>query len=879
MRRHFAPFRVHASSTCALITVISWLFAVTPAKAEDLVFSAPILLSGDDLVAAAAGVQEGANVAAGGSQFLAVWTDYRSSPDDYPPFASEGTGADIYAARLDSDGSLIDPVPFVVDEALGDQIEPRVAWDGQNWLVVWKQQTETLPTYDELRAVRVSPDGQILDASPISIHNDDSYYTGLEVAGGGGGWVVTFQADGPLSGLVAVRVTDDGVVSNPGGLLVHSTNFLMEFDIAFAGDQYMMVWSGSFDSPRARRYTPELSLLGTSALPFGQRVASDGTDFLVVRASGSPPLATIDAVRVMEDGGLTSPVTLFTGGNQDGTCCVDVVWDGSLYWVSWGGPRLARVTAEGAVLDPGGFWVTPSVSPVSQPGLAGVPGGGVQLVYNDGVSAAADPKDVRGGQVGTDTQFGNESVVSVGAPAQLGADFAEGDGVHLVAFLSRGSDSARVLVQRLNDDGVSMDVEPIEVAVGPFSHRGAPSLSEVRAAWNGSLFMVTWSDGIQVFMRRMLADGTFLDPSPRVVMDGRDPDLSAVGDVFLVVALDYIDDNPHWQAAFSMRVDGATGTNLDIESTPIDGFLIFARHPRVETWGNRWLAVWQRNISHDNTIAGTTAAIIEPDGTTAGAIDVPLGWRPQVAVSPTKALFVAVTGTIATATTDLEGVIMNEDGSFQGSPFGISDAEDKQLRPCVTWNGTEFIVAWEDKRGALIYFDERTDIFGTRVLEDGTVMDPSGVALLAEASPEIRPALFSTGGQAFLASSSLRPAAEGAAYRIVVQRSLAPADVEFGEPTGPLSVRLGGVRPNPMTSAGVIYFDVEADVRVDVSIFDATGARVRSLAEQRLLTGGQTVEMVWDGLDDAGRELGSGVYFYEVRTPLSRIGQRLVLVR
>ena len=41
---------------------------------------------------------------------------------------------------------------------------------------------------------------------------------------------------------------------------------------------------------------------------------------------------------------------------------------------------------------------------------------------------------------------------------------------------------------------------------------------------------------------------------------------------------------------------------------------------------------------------------------------------------------------------------MNADGTFATNDFVIVEAAGRQLRPVVTWNGTEFVVAWDDQR-------------------------------------------------------------------------------------------------------------------------------------------------------------------------------------
>ena len=859
--------------------VLALVLFVAPAAKGELSFTAPQFLPGDTLAGAAAGMQVEADVALGDGQYLTVWSDGRTTPDDYWPFATEGSGTDVYAARLDAAGDPIEAGALMVSQLAGDQIEPRVAWNGENWLVIWRQNQAALPSYEEILAARVAPDGTVLDATPIVVHSDQSFYTDATVGGGDGEWLVLFQHNGNTDDLRAVRVQGDGTIANPGGQAIHSTFFLMDFDIAFSQSQYLVVWSGSFDAPRARRYTPDLQVLGTSALPFARRVATDGTDFLVVHASGPGPGATVDAVTVSATGSVGSPATLYTAGSQSSTHGADVVWDGTSYWVSFNGNRMARVNAAGQVLDPGGFDVTPGTAPVSLPAIAPVPAGGAQLVYHDGVSGADYPKDVYGGRVLPSRVFGGDVLLSRGAPAQTEPDFAVGAAdVNLVVFLSRTSGSGRILAQRIDDAGAALDAEPIEVATGPIPGIGVPTLGAPAAAWNGSVFFVTWSDGVQVLARRMQPDGTFLDASPLVVMDGRDPDVDAVGSVFLIAALEYLSGNPHWQATHTMRVDGVTGANLDPVPNALGGFLIFARHPRVVSWADRWLVVWQRNLSHDNPVAGTTAAIVMPDGTTPGTVEVPVGWRPDVAVSGDRALVVAVDGSIASATNDLHACLMANDGTLIGTTFAISTATDKQLRPAVSWNGTEFVVAWEDKRDAIIYFDERTDVYGTRVTTDGSVLDPSGVPLAADVVPEGRPALTSIGGEVLMATSTFRTDPSLAAYRIAIQRTAGEGVTAVPDvaPVTDATIRLLGARPNPTVAATTIRFALGSSSPVTIRVFDAGGRLVRTLVDHEPMTAAAMHEVPWEGRDDVGRAVGSGVYFYRVRTPHETVGGKIV---
>ena len=93
--------------------------------------------------------------------------------------------------------------------------------------------------------------------------------------------------------------------------------------------------------------------------------------------------------------------------------------------------------------------------------------------------------------------------------------------------------------------------------------------------------------------------------------------------------------------------------------------------------------------------------------------------------------------------------------------------------------------------------------------------------------------------------------------------------------------------PNPFNPAVTLRLGVPAGdgarqssggaVAVDVSIYDPRGRLVRALHPGPLQPGTHT--LVWDGRDGRGQALGSGVYFYEVRSGTDRIAGKITLVR
>ena len=89
---------------------------------------------GDDAIGAAAGDQSAPAIARGGDTFLVVWSDKRSNPNGGIYFEFE-TSNDIYGVRLDATGNPLEPVSFPIAAGPGSQENPKVVWNGTNWLV------------------------------------------------------------------------------------------------------------------------------------------------------------------------------------------------------------------------------------------------------------------------------------------------------------------------------------------------------------------------------------------------------------------------------------------------------------------------------------------------------------------------------------------------------------------------------------------------------------------------------------------------------------------------------------------------------------------------------------------------------------------------
>lgn len=84
------------------------------------------------------------------------------------------------------------------------------------------------------------------------------------------------------------------------------------------------------------------------------------------------------------------------------------------------------------------------------------------------------------------------------------------------------------------------------------------------------------------------------------------------------------------------------------------------------------------------------------------------------------------------------------------------------------------------------------------------------------------------------------------------------------------------VYPNPFRSNAEIRLSLPTSGEASFVIFDASGRKVRTLLDG---TAPAAPVLRWDGRDDAGRSVGSGVYFYRMATPTGTQGGRIDKIR
>jgi hypothetical protein len=319
----------------------------------------------------------GASVAFDGDDFLVAWSQ-----------ASSGV-LEVFAAQVSGDGTKVEPVGAL--SSTGDSrldFRPSVAWNGSRFLVVWEH--EFGPGDQDIQGRLVTRAG--FPASGVfNVTAPTSNQTSPEVTAGGGTFMVVWtDARAGNLDVFRGRVANDSTRLDGSGVPVAQSTSVSEAtpDVAWNGSRFLVAYERDSDS-HAQLLDATGALVGSSIpvgtgadLQFVPKVASNGTDYLVVWQSGTDT-SDVAGARVSSTGTVLGPVPVSSAPAQQDA--PDVAFNGT-YLVAWRDSRngdddlfAARVTSAGAIQDPNGFLVeagtrTGALSFIDGPAVAPAPG-------------------------------------------------------------------------------------------------------------------------------------------------------------------------------------------------------------------------------------------------------------------------------------------------------------------------------------------------------------------------------------------------------------------------------------------------------------------------------------------------------------------------
>ncbi|UCF05807.1 MAG: T9SS type A sorting domain-containing protein [bacterium] len=257
---------------------------------------------------------------------------------------------------------------------------------------------------------------------------------------------------------------------------------------------------------------------------------------------------------------------------------------------------------------------------------------------------------------------------------------------------------------------------------------------------------------------------------------------------------------------------------------------------------------------------------------------------------------------------DLYAQRINPDGSAGWAADGVAicGAVQDQTAPKLTPDGGGgALIAWKDENsGAADIYGQRVDAGGHTVtatlLHDYSAF-LSGLAIvlewtLSEADEPVDFLVMRASGPSMtfgeIPSSGIsrdglffsfidRSCEPGMVYRYRIDVTDAGGRRVLFE-TGPITTPpmlpvLHQNIPNPFNPSTIIRYYLPEDCSVVLVVFDAGGATVRRLVDGYRRKGFH--EEIWNGTNENGQPMSSGVYFYRLRTGKNRMSRKMILVR
>jgi hypothetical protein len=145
------------------------------------------------------------SVAWDGESFFVVWQDRRN-----------GKRWDIYGTRISIDGEVLNPdgIPIALGKSTNDQVSPTLSFDGENYIVVWQGKVTSKVWNVYFSIVSVSKDGEVTVKGKKAISPIAKNQISPAVAFNGENYFIVWQdfRSGKFWDIYGARVTPSGNV-------------------------------------------------------------------------------------------------------------------------------------------------------------------------------------------------------------------------------------------------------------------------------------------------------------------------------------------------------------------------------------------------------------------------------------------------------------------------------------------------------------------------------------------------------------------------------------------------------------------------------------------------------------------------------------------
>jgi len=738
-------------------------------------------------------VPESPAVAYHDSIYLVVWADYRNW--DW----------DIYGARIDINGNVLDPDGFVISSIPGCyQYYPSAVFGNTNFLIVWH---EGAGVY----GCRVTPDGQVLNPNGFPISTNSEYQFAPSVSFDGVNYLVMWQdtTDIGIYDIYGIRIDTAGNAIDTVDIHISAANNSQENPSAvFDGTNYLVTWqdsrSGQFDIYGARVDTSGLVLdsagiVISNALNWQEHpaVTFNGTNFIVTWLDWRDNQPDIYCARLDSSGLLLDSTGIFISNGVNDIYCPGVASDGNNCFIAWPDDRSwrshiygARVDTAGTVLDPEGILFSTAL-------------------YSQWFSSGA----------------------------------FDGTNYFVVWQDYRRDEYSNIFGARIDTTGTVLESSGIAICTTSYSY--SPAI-----AYDGLNYLAVWLgiSGTRIDTSGALLDSNFID-----LGNGFDPSICFDGINYFVVYRRNID-------IYGARIN-TSGIVLDSAGFRISPLNDMEKYPAVDFDGTNYFVVWQDSRNEVFGLSDIYGTFVDTAGNVLDTLGFPVSVlffieqsHPCVAFDGVNYLVVWQDSRndyadIYGARVTQAGVVLDTSGIL------ICGATSAQYKPQVAFDGLDYCVIWEDWRGG-----NYSDIYGCHVDTSGSIINTFIVS--TKANNQLHPYLIKGPGKFLITYTGFIDTVNN--YPANTMRIWGRFHPFVGiEETVGLEKRITKqnlqIYPNPFQKKCCIKYSLPQKTKVNISIYDVTGRLVKEIINEEQNFG------IYNRTFDV-RNLSQGVYFFRLNT-------------
>jgi hypothetical protein len=422
------------------------------------------------------------SLAFGDSNYLVAWEDMRSDPN-----------GDIYCARVAADARVLDSAGFVVTAAAGHQVSPKVAFDGASYLLVW---ADSRSGASAVYGARVAQSGVLLDTAGIPVCLAQDHQGNPGIAFGDTNFLAVWDGYryGEDSEIYGARINRAGRVLDGNGRIFSTEGSLGSQLVpcgAFLDSSYLVAWEQQLQV-HFTRVTQDGVLLDSASRALDQSQPREGTTAIAAAEScafvvWADDHGIVAGARIARSGEILDSTEAIVVNHWVWPDWTSVAGNGQDWLVVYNGDFgdvwATRVSSAGLVLDTSGILVSGAAGRAYW-GHVATGDSDYLVVWN---KVGGDIFAARVTRSGTVLDSAGIRVTFDTANRQA-ARVASGDIGYLVVWKAVSNTGLHdVCGARLNPSGVAIDSEPILIA-GGFYYCESPSVG-----FDGRDYTVAWS--------------------------------------------------------------------------------------------------------------------------------------------------------------------------------------------------------------------------------------------------------------------------------------------------------------------------------------------------------------------------------------------------